>query len=322
MAWLTTFSFLVGWHSSIAQASPTINKCPVFPADNVWNARIDHLPIDSNSDAYVASIGAGESLHADFGAGSIEDGPIGIPFVVVSKNQPNVAIVFKGYADEPEPYVDESDPGPFPIPPDAPIEGGVDGDGDRHVIVVQERTCTLFELYKAVPNQDGTWNAVASAKFDLESNELRPDGWTSTDAAGLPIFPGLVRYDEVALGEIQHAIRFTAPKTRKAYVWPARHHASNSEDPGLPPMGQRFRLKSSFDISGFSPTNQIILKALKTYGMILADNGSPWFISGAPHNRWDNDELQQELRQLTGADFEAVDTSSLQVSSDSAAAKQ
>ena len=177
---------------------------------------------------------------------------------------------------------DESDPGPYPIPPDALIEGGLLGNGERHVLVVQEERCTLYELYKAAPNADGSWNAVSGAAYDLESNVLRPDGWTSADAAGLPIFPGLVRYEEVAAGAITHALRFTAPRTQRAYVWPARHFASQADDPALPPMGMRFRLKASVDITGFAPANQVILQALKTYGMILADNGSPWFLSGAP----------------------------------------
>jgi hypothetical protein len=227
-----------------------------------------------------------------------------------------VPIHFVPFGDEPE-AAEESDPGPYPVPTDAPIEGGPDAIDDRHVLVVQERSCTLYELYKAVPNGDGSWNAVSSARFDLESNELRIDGWTSADAAGLPIFPGLVRYEEVAAGEINHALRFTAPRTRSAYVWPARHFASRTDEPALPPMGQRFRLKADVDIARFSPENQIILRALQTYGMILADNGSPWFVSGAPADAWDDDALNTEFRQLRGSDFEAVDVSSLMVDADS-----
>jgi hypothetical protein len=185
------------------------------------------------------------------------------------------------------------------------------------VLVVQEQSCTLYELYKAVPNADGSWNAVSSARFDLESNELRIDGWTSADAAGLPIFPGLVRYEEVAAGEINHALRFTAPRTARAYVWPARHFASRSDDPALPPLGQRFRLKGDVNITRFSPDSQVILRALQVYGMILADNGSPWFVSGEPSAGWDNDALNTELRQLKGSDFEAVDVSSLMAEADS-----
>jgi hypothetical protein len=298
-----------------------IGGCPVFPADNIWNRPVTNLPVDPNSDAYVRSIGAGERLHADFGAALYEGAPIGIPFVVVPAGQQNVPVVFAGFGDEPA-YPDESDAGAAPIPPDAPVEGGLQSGDDRHVIVVQKQSCTLFELYKAAPNPDGSWNAVASVRFDLKSNALRPDGWTSADAAGLPVFPGLVRYDEVAAGEITHALRFTAPRTRNAYVWPARHAASRRSDPGLPPMGQRFRLKASVEISGFSPANQVILRALQTYGMILADNGSPWFLTGAPDRRWNDEALQGELRRLTGADFEAVDVSALMRNPNSGAARQ
>jgi hypothetical protein len=300
-----------------AGAAPSVGGCDVFPADNIWNARVDGLPVHASSDRYVASIGAHESLKPDFGAGLYEGRPMGIPYVVVPANQPMVPILFKPFGDEEEVNADESDPGPFPVPRDAPIEGGKDSTDDRHVLVVQERSCLLFELYKAVPNADGSWSAVASAIHGLRGNALRPDGWTSTDAAGLPIFPGLVRYEEVAAGEIAHALRFTAPRTQQAYVWPARHYASSTKDAALPPMGQRFRLKAEVDISGFSPANQVILRALQTYGMILADNGSPWFISGAPHGSWNNDELQDELRKLKGSDFEAVDVSSLMRNADS-----
>jgi hypothetical protein len=231
-----------------------------------------------------------------------------------------VPIQFAGFGDEPDAIADESDPGPYPIPPDAPIEGGPQSDGDRHVLVVQQERCVLYELYKASPNSDGSWNAVSSAFYDLTSNELRPDGWTSADAAGLPILPGLVRYEEVARGAITHALRFTAPRTRRAYVWPARHFASRQDDPALPPMGQRFRLKASVDIAGFTPTNQVILRALKEYGMVLADNGSAWFVTGAPNDSWNNDELH-ELRRLKGSDFEAVDMSPLIEDPDSARAR-
>jgi hypothetical protein len=218
-------------------------------------------------------------------------------------------------------YDDESDPGPYPIPPDAPIEGGPASDGDRHVLVVDRDDCILYELYAAYPQPDGSWLAGSGAIFDLNSNDLREDGWTSADAAGLPILPGLVRYDEVAEGEIRHAIRFTAEQTRQAYVWPARHYASDLTGAEYPPMGQRFRLKADFDISGFSPEVQVILQALKTYGMILADNGSPWFITGAPDERWNNDVLVPELHQVHGSDFEAVDVSSLMVNPDSGQAQ-
>lgn len=273
------------------------------------------MPVDPRSKQYVATIGADKPLRPDFGSGLYEGVPIGIPFVVVPMKAPKVEIKFVAFEDE-EPATDESDAGPYPVPRNAPIEGGPDSKDDRHVIVVQEGSCTLFELYKAVPNADGSWSTVSSAKFDLEGHDLRKDTWTSADAAGLPIFPGLVRAEEIAAGEIKHALRFTVPRTRKAYVWPARHYASRSTDEALPPLGQRFRLRADFDISKFSKTNQIILKALQTYGMILADNGSPWFLSGAPHADWNNDELR-ELRKVLGSDFEAVDVSSMMVDADS-----
>lgn len=302
-----------------AAAGPSIAGCPVFPDDSIWNTRVDDLPVDANSSSFVQSIGEDEPLKADFGAGLYDGAPVGVPYVVVPADQAMVTIHYEDYGDEPA-VEEESDPGPYPIPLDAPIEGGPDASGDRHVLVVQEQSCTLFELYKAVPNADGSWSAVGSAKFDLEGYELRPDSWTSADAAGLPIFPGLVRYEEVAAGEITHAIRFTAQRTVRAYVWPARHYASQSEDPALPPMGQRFRLKASVDISGFSPETQVILRALQQYGMILADNGSPWFITGAPNEAWDNDTLQAEISSLKGSDFEAVDVTSLMINADSAQA--
>ncbi len=292
-----------------ADAPPVIGGCPIFPCDNIWNTRVDSLPVDANSTAYIANIGAADTLHADFGAGIWDGGPIGIPFIEVSSSQAMVAVSFT--------YDDESDPGPYPIPPDAPIEGGEGSDGDRHVLVLDQDACQLYELYYAYRQPDGSWTADSGAIFNLSSHSLRPGGWTSADAAGLPILPGLIRYDEVASGEIRHAIRFTVQQTRRAYVWPARHYASSLTGTQYPPMGQRFRLKADFDISGFSAANQVILKAMKSYGLILADNGSDWYISGVPDERWDNDELRQ-LRQLTGANFEAVDASSLQYLPDSA----
>ena len=292
-------------------AGPVAGGCPVLPADNIWNARVDGLPVAARSAQYVASIGATAGLKADFGSGLYQGAPIGIPFVTVPASQANVAIHFVPFGDNPDQYGDESDPGPYPVPSGAPIEGGPNSQGDRHVLVIQQGSCTLYELYKSVSQPDGSWNAVASARYDLRGNALRPDGWTSADAAGLPIFPGLVRYEEVSVGAINHALRFTAPQTQQAYVWPARHLASDDPNPSLPPMGQRFRLKASVDITRFSPANRVILQALKTYGLILADNGSPWFVSGAPNDAWDNDALNGELRQLKGSDFEAVDVSSL-----------
>ena len=287
--------------------------CAFFPPDNIWNTRIDSLPVDIGSQAYVNNIGANAGLNPDFGAGLWDGGPIGIPFATVPGSQSRVPINFD--------YEDESDPGPYPIPPDVPIEGGPDSDGDRHVLVVDRDHCKLYEMWNAWPQPDGSWQAGSGAVFDLTAHALRPDGWTSADAAGLPILPGLVRYDEVASGAIRHALRFTAPRTRRAYIWPARHYASSSTDPARPPMGQRFRLKDSFDLSGFSPTNQVILTALKTYGMFLADNGSSWFLSGVPDERWDNDDLHQLQVGVRGFDFEAVDESSLMIDPDSGQAK-
>jgi hypothetical protein len=217
-------------------------------------------------------------------------------------------------------YADESDPGPYPVPPDSPIEGGPQSDGDRHVLLVDSGTCTLYELYAAYPQQDGSWHAGSGAVFDLRANKLRPATWTSADAAGLPILPGLVRYDEVAAGTIRHALRFTVDRTRDEFIWPARHQASDSSNNAYPPMGQRFRLKASFDVSPFPRNVQVILVALKLYGMFIADNGSNWYISGAPDERWDNDELHV-LDEVHGSDFEAVDESSLIFDPDSGQAR-
>jgi hypothetical protein len=286
-------------------SAPQLGGCNVFPADNIWNTPIDTLPLDANSEAYVSTIGANSQLHPDFGA-FWEGAPIGIPFIIVPSNEPLMPITFVAYGDQ-------SDPGPYPIPQSAPIEGGSGSDGDRHVLAIRQGECKLYELYRAFP-VGGGWEADSGAVFDLTVNgPLRPDGWTSADAAGLPILPGLVRYDEVMVeGEIRHAVRFTALQTRRAYVWPARHYASSLTGLQYPPMGQRFRLKASFDISGYSPQIQVILRALKKYGMILADNGSAWYISGQHDPRWD-DDLLGELKQLHGSDFEAVDVSSLMI---------
>jgi len=296
------------------QTGPTIAGCPLFPADSVWNTPIDHLPVDPSSSAYTSTIGATRTVHPDFGSGLWDGGPIGIPFNVVPATQTRVPITFD--------YSDESDPGPYPIPPDAAIEGGSQSTGDRHVLVVDQENCILYEIFSAYPQQDGSWATGSGAVFDLRSNGLRPSGWTSADAAGLPILPGLVRYDEVASGEIRHALRFTAPQTRRAFVWPARHDASSLTASNYPPMGQRFRLKASVDITSFSPEVQVILRALKRYGMILADNGSAWYLSGAPDPRWNNDALVSDLRTITGADFEAVDGTSLMLNPESGQALQ
>ena len=288
-----------------ATAVPVVDGCQVFPADNIWNVPVDDLPVHPRSDDYVDRIGETDHVHADFGSGVWppgSDSPIGIPFVTVPGTQPGVSVSFT--------YASESDPGPYPIPSNPPIEGGPSGTGDRHILMVDEDNCFLYELFDAWPNGDGTWRAGSGAIFDLSSHQLRPDGWTSADAAGLPILPGLVRYEEIEAGVIDHAIRFTAPQTQKAYVWPATHFASSITDTSYPPMGQRFRLKAGFDTSGFSPDVQIILEAMKTYGLILADNGSPWFISGAPDDRWNNSVLH-ELHDVPGSAFEAVDATVL-----------
>lgn len=289
-------------------AGPTLAGCPVFPADNIWNIRVDTLPLDPRSGDYLATIGTGTGLHPDFGSGLWDGGPIGIPYVVVPGTQPPVPIGFD--------YEDESDPGPYPIPPDPPIEGGADSDGDRHVLILDRDRCLLFETWWSWPQQDGSWFAGSGAVFDLRSNALRPATWTSADAAGLPILPGLVRYDEVAAGEIRHAIRFTASRTRRDFVWPARHFASSSTDAARPPMGQRFRLKASFDVSPYPLEVRVILMAMKLYGVILADNGGNWYISGVPDERWDNDALHA-MGAVKGRDFEAVDVSSLMLDADS-----
>ena len=287
--------------------------CTIFPADNVWHADISRLPRHRDSAAYVASIGAGRGVHPDFGAGQWDGGPIGIPVTVVPAGQAGVKVSFE--------YAAESDRVAYPIPRNAKIEGGPNSDGDRHIILLDRARCRSYELFDAHPQAGGTWRAGSGAVFDLRANRLRPRGWTSADAAGLSILAGLVRYEEVAAGRVDHAIRVTAPRTRDAYVWPARHAASSSTDRTLPPMGLRLRLKSSVDISGLPRPARIVAEAMKRYGVILADNGSPWFISGAPDERWNNDALRA-LGTLHGSDFEAVDTSSLIVGPDSAAARR
>lgn len=295
-----------------AQDESASITCQVFPEDSIWNVRVDELPVHPLSDEYIRTIGEDNGLHPDFGSGTWppdSDSPIGIPYDVVDSSQEFVEV---NYTD----YGDESDEGPMPIPADAQVEGGDDGDGDRHVLVVDDEACMLYELYYAFPTDDG-WDAASGAIYDLNSHLLRPLYWTSADAAGLPIFPGLVRYDEVLSGEINHAIRFTAEETQRAFIWPARHYASDIEDEAYPPMGLRLRLRADFDISGFSADAQVILQAMKTYGIILADNGSAMFFSGSPDPRWDNDTLVPELREVTAGDFEAVDVCGLMLEPDS-----
>ena len=287
---------------------PGAPSCPMTPTDSFWHADVSGLPVHPQSATWISSIGATAGLKADFGAGMWNGGPIGIPYTTVPGTQARVPVAFG--------YDDESDPGPYPIPPNAPIEGGSSSTGDRHVLVVDRDACRLWELYSAYPQNGGaSWTAGSGATWALDSNAMRPLGWTSGDAAGLPILPGLVRYDEVAAGAIDHVIRFTAPRTANAYVWPASHKAA-SGGASDPPMGAWLRLKASFDISGFSAQNQVILRALKKHGMVLADNGSPWFMSGAPDSGWSDSGLQS-LRTIPGSAFEAVDVSSLKVSNTS-----
>jgi hypothetical protein len=293
---------LVAIGAAQALRLPGARRCPVFPVSNPWNARVDALPVAADSDALVASIGATASVHADFGSGLWDGGPIGIPITYATKTTPRMRVRFD--------YADESDRGPYPIPKTVAIEGGRGSAGDRHALIVDSSSCKLYELYALYPTAGGGWKAGSGAIWSLTSNRLRPAGWTSADAAGLPILPGLARWDEVARGRIDHALRFTAARTRRAYIWPARHFASSATDPSLPPMGLRVRLKASFDISGFPRQSRIVLQALKTYGMILADNGSSWFVSGAPDRHWSNDDLHS-MGRVKGSDFEVVDTSSL-----------
>ncbi len=272
------------------KAPPPVSACRLFGVSNVWNRRVDSLPARSDSATLIGTIGAGKPLHPDFGSYA----GYGIPYNVVGAGTPTSKVTFD--------YADESDAGPYPIPATPRIEAG----GDRHLLIWDTAACRLYELYAAEHTSDG-WHAGSGAIWNLRSNALRPDGWTSADAAGLPILPGLVRYDELAAGAINHAIRFTAPVTRSAHIYPARHDAGAGGSAALPPMGLRVRLKAGFDMSKFSPRMRVILVAMQRYGMILADNGSSWFFSGASDSRWNDDELNQ-LKALSGADFEAVNT--------------
>jgi hypothetical protein len=269
-----------------------------FPSASPWNQDISGAPVDPNSTAIVNFIGASTPVHPDFGAGLYNNSIMGIPYVVVGAGQVPVVINFNAYGDE-------SDPGPMPIPANAPIEGDPNPSGDQHVLVIDQNQCWIYELYGASPAGGGAWNAGSAAVWDMLANEQRPYTWTSADAAGLPIFPGLLRYDEVAAGSIQHAIRFTLQHSRAAFTPPASHWAANSSDPNAAPMGMRMRLKSSFNVSGFSPANQVILQALKKYGIIMADNGSSMYLSGAPDDRWDNNDLHN-LSSLHASDFEVI----------------
>jgi hypothetical protein len=306
LALLAGLLTLVHWAPAQPAAEPIPDLGPnaslhgrrVFPDDDPWNKDISSEPVDPNSDAIIGSIGKTKPLHPDFGT-PYNGAPNGIPYVIVDSKQPKVPVTFD--------YADESDKGPYPVPPDAPIEGGPAGRGDRHVLVIDRDRWMLYELFAARPLDGGrAWKAGSGAIFDLAKNTRRPTGWTSADAAGLPIFPGLVRYDEVVeRKEIPHALRFTVTRSRRAYVAPATHWASRRDDAELPPMGMRVRLKAAIDPSAFPPTARVIVTALKQYGMIVADNGGDWFVSGAPDPRWNDDELRA-LKRLTGSDFEVV----------------
>ena len=286
----------LGGSSAQALRLPAAPRCPVFPKTNPWNQRVDTLPVAGNSAEIISSIGAGTGLHADFGSGLWEGAPIGIPITVVGRRQAKSRVSFE--------YADESDRGPYPIPRNVKIEGGRSSTGDRHALIVDRAACRLYELYALYPKGRG-WRAGAGAIWSLRSNRLRPAGWSSADAAGLPILPGLARYDEVRRSVIDHALRFTVQRTRRAYVFPARHFASSSSDPSLPPMGLRLRLKASFDVSGYPRQARIVLAALKRYGMLVADNGSSWYITGAPDPHWSNEQLHT-LGRVKGSDFEVV----------------
>jgi hypothetical protein len=290
---LSLFVLALAASTSVAAGPPTVpgaRSCPIFPANNPWNERVDKLPVAPDSDAMISAIGLDSPVHPDFGSFS----GYGIPYTVVGHATKKVHVSFQ--------YADESDHGPYPLPAHPHIEGG----SDRHVLLVDRDTCKLYELFGA-ERQGGTWHAGSGAIWNLRSNHLRPNGWTSADAAGLPILPGLVRYDEVAAGVIAHALRFTASRTSNRHIWPARHDAGDA-DASLPPMGLRVRLKASVDISGYGRQARVVLQALKTYGMILADNGSPWYISGASNPHFNDDDLHA-LGKITGADFEVVDAS-------------
>jgi hypothetical protein len=283
-------ALLAGVPAAAAAPLPGAPGCPVLPAGNVWNARVDALPAHPDSDRLIASIGLEETLHPDFS----DAGRYGIPINVVRRTTPRRAVSFE--------YASESDRVRYPIPARPRIEGG----SDRHLLMLDRDACRLYELFAARRGAGGAWSAGSGAVFDLRSNRLRPGGWTSADAAGLPILPGLARWDEAGGGGIDHALRFTAPRTRSAYVYPARHFASDSSDPALPPMGLRVRLRRGVSLAGFGPQARAVLLALRRHGMILADNGSPWFITGAPDRRWDDDDLRG-LRRITGRDLEVVD---------------
>ena len=308
-------------------AQQTVGGCQVLPTSNIWNTPVASLPVAANSANVINHIGAADTMHPDFGT-VWEGAPIGIPYVVVPNGQAMLPIDFSSLDGWPE----ESDAGPYPIPPNPPIEGGdvLTNHGDRHILVVRQTSCLLYELYHSwregenngdftcsVPGATPGWCGLSGAKYDLASNALRPDSWTSADAAGLPIFPGLVRYDEVETGEIRHALRFTVDVTRTTWLWPARHQSGSTSNVDAPPMGMRFRMKASYNLPGATPRVRTILAALKKYGMMVADNGTNWYLNGAPDARWDDDELSV-INDIPGSAFEVVDVSGLQLDPDSA----
>ncbi|HEX3323862.1 MAG TPA: hypothetical protein VHR65_01805 [Solirubrobacterales bacterium] len=309
---LTGLALLAAGPSAAVGPYPDLGSCPVFPAppaglsgnapslpnEAAWNQDISKAPVAPNSAATIAYINShgGDHLHPDFGSPRA----YGFPYAVVGAGQRKLPIHYTAYGDE-------SDPGPFPVPAGAPVEGGNGSDGDRHVLVVDRSSCVLYELYRAFPMHDGGahWNADSGARWDLRSTAGRPDSWTSADAAGLPIFPGLVRYDEVAAGHLEHAIRVTFDSTRNAWVHPASHCAGDTADPNAPAMGTRLRLKAGYGLGGFSGAARVIAEALKRYGMIAADNGSNWFFSGSSDHRWDDESLDQ-LKRIPGSAFQVV----------------
>lgn len=301
-----------GEESGASPGDVRAGDCGLLPESSYWYATVTSLPVHRRSARILASIDPDARVKADFGSGRYQGAPIGIPYDIVPGDQPRVAITFD--------YAEESDGRRYPIPPDASIEGGPNGDGDRHVLLWQQDRCRLWEIFDARPQDDGTWEAGGGAIWNLRSNRFRPDGWTSADAAGLPILPGLVRYEEVAAGEITHAIRMTVPETRDTYVWPARHKASDLSDPDLPAMGQWLRLSDDIDPMDFDPQARVIVRALQEHGAVIADNGSALFISGTPDSRWDNDDLRS-LGSLSTADFEVIRAERMMTDPDSGKVK-
>jgi hypothetical protein len=310
---ITVALLAVGTPAANAMPPAGAPACPTFPADNVWHSDISRLPVNRRNAAWMASTGAStRRLHPDFGSSGNPAAPYGIPAITVAGTHPKVPVTFQ--------YADESDRVGYPLGADTRVEGGRNSGGDMHAIEIDRATCRLYETFSTTQDSAGRWHAGSGAVWDLKSNRLRPAGWTSADAAGLPIFPGLLRRDEVLAGNVDHAIRFTLSRTDRSYIWPARHQAGSARDANLPPMGARFRLKASYNIAGLRPDTQVVLRAMKKHGLILADNGSNWFFQGAAGNTW-NDAFISELKGIPASAFEAVDTSSLMVSVNSGQAR-